>query len=102
MAHTHSHHHNHTVDAINMSGAFVVGIVLNFAFVIIEVIAGIYNHSLSLLSDAGHNMADVGALCLSLLAFKMLRKKSTDQYTYGYKKTSILVALFNAARRKLF
>jgi len=96
MEHNHSHHHNHTIDPVNMSRAFVIGIILNFAFVIIEVIAGIYNHSLSLLSDAGHNLADVGALGLSLLAFKMLKRKATDQYTYGYKKTSILVALFNA------
>ncbi len=95
MEHNHSHHHQ-TVDALNMNKAFVLGIILNFVFVIIEVIAGFYNHSLSLLSDAGHNLADVGALGLSLFAFKMLKVKSTDQYTYGYKKTSILVALLNA------
>jgi cobalt-zinc-cadmium efflux system protein len=96
MEHNHSHHHDHSVDPANMNRAFVIGIILNFVFVIIEVIAGIYNHSLSLLSDAGHNLADVGALGLSLLAFKMVKLKATDQYTYGYKKTSILVALFNA------
>ncbi|HTC00337.1 MAG TPA: cation diffusion facilitator family transporter [Ferruginibacter sp.] len=96
-SHDHSHHHHHhTVDPVNMNTAFIVGIILNFAFVLIEVIAGFYNHSLSLLSDAGHNLADVGALGLSLLAFKLLKIKSTDQYTYGYRKTSILVALFNS------
>ena len=94
MAHDHSHHHD--ITPANMSSAFIIGIVLNFAFVIIEVMAGFYNHSLSLLSDAGHNLADVGALGLSLFAFKMLKIKSTDRFTYGYKKTSILVALFNA------
>src|ERR1700728_2641477 len=103
MAHTHDHshshghsHHHHAVEPANMNTAFIVGIILNFAFVIIEVIAGFYNHSLSLLSDAGHNLADVGALGLSLFAFKMLKIKSTDQYTYGYRKTSILVALLNS------
>ncbi len=94
MAHDHSHHHD--IAPADMNNAFVTGIVLNFAFVIIEAVAGFYNHSLSLLSDAAHNLADVGALGLSLLAFKMLKVKSTDQYTYGYKKTSILVALLNA------
>ncbi|MEO6547504.1 MAG: cation diffusion facilitator family transporter [Ferruginibacter sp.] len=79
-----------------MNTAFVVGIVLNLAFVIIEAIAGLVTHSLSLLSDAGHNLADVGSLALSLLAFKMLKVKATEKYTYGYRKTSILVALFNA------
>jgi cobalt-zinc-cadmium efflux system protein len=53
-------------------------------------------HSLSLLSDAGHNLADVGSLALSLLAYKLLKVKSTKEFTYGYRKTSILVALLNA------
>ena len=97
LTHDHSHgHHHHEVDPANMNTAFVVGIVLNFAFVIIEVVSGLLNQSLSLLSDAGHNLADVGALGLSLFAFKMLKIKSNDQFTYGYRKTSILVALLNA------
>ena len=95
MSHDHSHHH-HTIEPRNMNTAFVVGIILNFAFVIIEVVAGLLNHSLSLLSDAGHNLADVGALALSLFAFKMLKVRSNEQFTYGYRKTSILVALLNA------
>jgi cobalt-zinc-cadmium efflux system protein len=48
------------------------------------------------LSDAGHNLADVAALSLSLLAFRLLKVKSNENYTYGYRKTSIIVALFNA------
>jgi cobalt-zinc-cadmium efflux system protein len=93
--HTH-HHHDHTVTLVSVNAAFIIGISLNFLFVIIEVIAGLATHSLSLLSDAGHNLADVGALALSLLAFKLLKVKSNKQYTYGYRKTSVLVALFNA------
>jgi cobalt-zinc-cadmium efflux system protein len=53
-------------------------------------------HSLSLLSDAGHNLADVGSLALSLLAFRLLKIKSNNKFTYGYRKTTILAALFNA------
>jgi cobalt-zinc-cadmium efflux system protein len=99
-AHGHSHgfgHHHHTVDPKQVNRAFVIGIVLNFAFVIIEVIAGLAIHSLSLLSDAGHNLADVASLAMALIAFRLLKVKPTDKYTYGYKKTTILVALFNAA-----
>ena len=92
--HNHANHHSLTVKNVNLS--FIVGITLNFLFVIIEVIAGLSAHSLSLLSDAGHNLADVGALALSLLAFRLLNVKSNTKYTYGYRKTSILVALFNA------
>ena len=90
------HHHDHAAALSNVNAAFIIGISLNFLFVVIEVIAGLSVHSLSLLSDAGHNLADVGALALSLLAFKLLKVRSNSQYTYGYRKTSILVALFNA------
>ena len=79
-----------------MNRAFIVGIALNFLFVIIEVIVGLSIHSLSLLSDAGHNLADVGSLALSLLAIRMSKVKPNTKYTYGYKKTTILVALLNA------
>lgn len=94
MGHDHAHHHHETLTKVNT--AFVVGIILNLTFVIIEAIVGIVINSLSVLSDAGHNLADVGTLALSLLAFKLMKVKSTNQYTYGYRKTSILVALFNS------
>ncbi len=90
----HNHSHSHQLTHINR--AFLVGIGFNLAFVIIEVIAGITVNSLSLLSDAGHNFADVISLLLSLLAFRLAKIKATEQYTYGFRKTSILVALFNA------
>jgi cobalt-zinc-cadmium efflux system protein len=99
-SHDHSHgfgHHHHTVDPKQVNRAFVIGIVLNFAFVIIEVIVGLAIHSLSLLSDAGHNLADVASLAMSLIAFRLLKVKPTEKYTYGYKKTTILVALLNGS-----
>lgn len=93
----HSHHdHSHVVTLTNVNSAFIIGITLNSLFVIIEVVMGFSIHSLSLLSDAGHNLADVGSLALSLLAFRLLKVKSNNKYTYGYRKTTILAALFNA------
>jgi len=91
----HDHHH-HTIEPRTVNAAFVIGIALNFLFVVIEVIIGLSIHSLSLLSDAGHNLADVAALSLSLLAYRLMKVRSNENYTYGYRKTSILVALFNA------
>jgi cobalt-zinc-cadmium efflux system protein len=98
MTHSHSHdHHSHNSQPLeNINRAFIIGISLNFLFVIIEIIAGLNISSLSLLSDAGHNLADVGTLALSLLAFRLVRVKPNEQYTYGYSKTTILVALLNA------
>lgn len=97
-SHSHSagHHHHHAEPLTNVNNAFIFGIALNLLFVIIEVVSGLYIHSLSLLSDAGHNLADVAALGLSLFAYKMLKVKSNESYTFGYRKTSILVSLFNA------
>ena len=97
MEHNHSHHdHSHIAVLTTVNSAFVIGIVLNLLFVIIEAVVGFSIDSLSLLSDAGHNLADVGSLGLSLLAFKLLKIKSNNKYTYGYRKTTILAALTNA------
>ena len=71
----HEHHHHHATPITNVNAAFIIGISLNFLFVVIEVVVGLYIHSLSLLSDAGHNLADVAALSLSLLAFRLLKLK---------------------------
>jgi len=97
--HSHSHHHGHAHGQIaelrSVNTAFYIGIILNLAFVIIEAIVGLIIHSLSLLSDAGHNLADVASLGLSLFAYRMMKVKSNTIYTYGYKKTTVLVALLN-------
>lgn len=95
MAHEH-HSHNHTVEITHLNRAFIAGIVLNSLFVIIEVIAGFATNSLALLTDAGHNLSDVAALALSLIAFRLTKVKPNEHFTYGYSKTTILVALVNS------
>ena len=92
----HGHHHHPEASPPKVNTAFIVGITLNLGFVIVEATVGFIIHSLSLISDAAHNLADVGTLALSLLAFKLMNVKATTNFTYGYRKTSILVALFNS------
>jgi cobalt-zinc-cadmium efflux system protein len=94
--HSHGHHHDHAPKLDHLNAAFIWGIVLNSAFVIIEVIAGLISGSLSLLTDAGHNLSDVASLALALLAFKLAKAKSNSTYTYGYKRSTIIVSFFNA------
>ena len=97
MGHDHSHHHHgHGTNLKKINTAFVIGIILNLLFVVVEFVAGWYNNSMALISDAGHNLVDVFSLVLALLAFRMARIKSTSQMTYGYSKTTILVSLVNA------
>jgi cobalt-zinc-cadmium efflux system protein len=95
--HDHSHHHHdHAPKLDHLNAAFIIGIILNSAFVIIEVIAGFITHSLSLLTDAGHNLGDVAGLALALLAFKLSKVHTNSKYTYGYKRSTIMVSFFNA------
>jgi cobalt-zinc-cadmium efflux system protein len=97
MAHAHEHTHTHGVDlAVTNNNAFKIGIGLNIAFVIAELVAGLAYDSVSLLTDAGHNASDVASLLISLLAFRLATKKATEQFTYGYKKTTVLASLANA------
>src|SRR5258705_3544155 len=60
-----------------------------------ELIAGFLTNSLALLSDAGHMLSDIGALCLSLFALRMARRPATLHSTYCYHPIEILAALFN-------
>ncbi|MDR1022580.1 MAG: cation diffusion facilitator family transporter [Prevotellaceae bacterium] len=98
MSHNHNHNHNysHGIDMARTSRAFTVGIVLNIVFVAIEAAAGFIMGSLALLTDAGHNLADVASLVIALLALKLATAKPSARYTYGYKKATILAALVNA------
>ncbi len=97
MSHSHhheNHHHHHRHDSVNR--AFLFGIALNIVFVVIESGFGLWVGSLSLLTDAGHNLGDVAGLVLVVLAIRVSKRKPNEKYTYGYGKTTILVALANA------
>ena len=92
MAHIHTHFH----EADRTGRAFTIGIALNLIFVAVEFAAGLRLDSVALISDAGHNLSDVIGLVLALLAFKLARIRPTSRYTYGYKKSTVLVSLLNA------
>jgi len=64
-------------------------------YLIAELIAGFLTNSLALISDAGHMLSDVGALGLSLFAFRMAKRPATHHSTFGYHRVEILAALFN-------
>jgi len=77
--------------------AFAIGVTLNSAFVVAELVFGYAAQSLALISDAIHNLSDVMALLLAWGALWLSRKQPTDRHTYGYRRASILAALANAA-----
>lgn len=93
--HSHGHaSHSHAPD--NFGWAFAIGASLNTAFVVAELILGYAANSLALISDAIHNLSDVAALLLAWGAVWLSQKQPTEQHTYGYRRASILAALFNA------
>jgi cobalt-zinc-cadmium efflux system protein len=85
-----------THPAPDFSRAFAIGISLNLAFVVAQVLFGIIGHSLALLADAGHNLSDVLGLVVAWVASRLTQRPSTPQRTYGWRRTSIMAALFNA------
>ena len=99
MSHNHHHHHEHPTPAATdkrMRTILIISIALNLLFVIIEAGVGIWKNSLSLLSDAGHNLSDVFSLALVLFGFYLAQRAANSHYTYGYKKSTILISLMNA------
>jgi cobalt-zinc-cadmium efflux system protein len=97
-AHDHAGHghvgHSHAPD--NFGFAFAVGAGLNAAFVVAELVFGYAANSLALISDAVHNLSDVMALLLAWGGAWLSQKQPTETHTYGYRRASILAALFNA------
>ncbi len=95
MNHTHEHMHQHG-EATTHRKAFAIGIGLNVAFVVIEVIYGFVANSSALLADAGHNTSDVLSLAFAWTATWLATLKPRGKYTYGLRKTTILVSILNA------
>lgn len=92
--HSHSHAHNHAPSTFNL--AFALSVSLNLAFTLTEAIYAISANSMSLLADAGHNLGDVLGLVFAWIASWLLTKGSTERFSYGFKRTSILAAIVNS------
>ena len=88
------HHHHHIPQSV--SGIFILCIVLNLLFVVIEACVGFVSGSVGLLSDAGHNLGDVFSLLIALLAIRMAMVKPGRKFTYGYRKLTVMASLLNS------
>jgi len=101
MAHHHNHKHDHSAahdhgTSNNQGRIFILTILLNAAFVVLEFAYGFIANSTALMADAGHNASDVLGLLLAWGAVMLGRKQPSQRYTYGLRSTSILAALANA------
>jgi cobalt-zinc-cadmium efflux system protein len=104
---SHAHHHDHdqphaqaplrgpqrTGEARRLALTLVVALVA----MLIEAAGGFLTHSLALLSDAGHMLADAGAIGLSVFALRIGSRPADARRTYGYYRLEIIAALLNGA-----
>lgn len=88
----HNHYQNNSLD---LSNAFKTGIAINIIFVGCEALFGYFSNSMALIADAGHNLSDVLALAFSWIAIKISQRKPTLKFTYGLRRSTILIALLN-------
>ena len=87
-----SHNHNHSHDEkSNINIAFF----LNLSFTFIELAGGFLTNSIAIISDAVHDFGDSLSLGLAWYFQKLSKKGSTKQYSYGYKRFSLLGAIIN-------
>lgn len=76
----------------NMLFAFI----LNISFSIIELFGGIFTNSISIISDALHDLGDAVSIAVSLFCEVRSTKSADSEYTYGYARYSVIGALITA------
>ncbi len=91
-----SHNYSHSHQPLNYNKAFIIGITLNVIYILVEVFYGLMINSMALLADAGHNFSDVLGLLFAWGAAYLAKTAATEKRTYGFRKSTILAALFNA------
>lgn len=77
------------------TSSLLPAMVLTTAFMLVEASVGFWTRSLALVADAGHMLADAGALGLALIAQRIAERPRTERSTYGYRRAEVLAAFAN-------
>ena len=88
--------HNTHIENFAEDKPLILGLILNSSFTLFEFLVGFFIGSLALMSDAGHNLTHTLCLVVSLFANKISRVEANETHTFGFRRTTILSALFNA------
>ena len=91
----HDHSHTHAVTSESDHKYLTITLSLLAAFMVFEVVTAFLSHSLALLADAGHMLADVGAIAGSLVALHLAARPETGSHTFGMKRAEIIAAVGN-------
>jgi cobalt-zinc-cadmium efflux system protein len=100
--HDHSEHghggHSHSHDVSGISGVRLMAVMLlNFIITAAEIAGGVVSGSLSLVSDALHNLSDAISVIISYYALRISARKNDVKRTFGYRRASIMAALVNSS-----
>src|SRR5690349_24936835 len=91
--------HAHVHGAHGNTGRVLrVSLLVTLAYIVLLVVAGIRAHSLALLSEAGHNVSDLLALVLSLIAVYLEQRPPSMTKTFGYRRAGGLAAFIKGLR----
>ena len=94
MGHSHAGH-VHRLDSEGDRKRLGAALVVMLAVMALEIVGGVVGHSLALLSDAAHMLADAGALGLSLLALRLASRPARGAMTFGFSRAEVLSAQAN-------
>lgn len=93
----HKHHAHHCHGHHNLQGKNMFAVVLlNLGITAVQFIGGFFANSLSLVSDALHNLGDSVSMAIAWLAYKMGQRQATQKHTFGFRRFEIMAAMFNA------
>ena len=93
----HGHAHDHAAELRESTRrTLIIALVLIGGFMVAEVFGGIYSGSLALLADAGHMLTDAASIALALVAVWIAGRPESIERTFGYQRTEVLAATFNA------
>jgi len=93
--HGHAHGHHHHGHSHSNQKNILLAFGLNASFAVIEFVGGYLTNSVAIYSDALHDLGDSLALLFAYFAEKLSLKKADNQYTFGYRRFSVLAALIN-------
>ena len=82
-------HNHHKKAGENLAFVFFV----NLTFNIIVIIAGLATNSMAILADCIHDLSDTISIALAWFLERVAQKESSDKYSYGYQRFSILGAV---------
>jgi len=96
-AHGHDHGTGHSHPSEKVTSGVLAGAVLaTLLLVVAEFLGGFLGHSISLVSDALHNLSDIPTLLISWIALHWVTRPADHERTYGYQRAGVLAAFTNA------